>query len=890
MAVISGSGKGIQIVVGADYTGKELQRAINDLERVKRQTQTTGKKLAAFGQGMSTIGKNLSLYVSLPLAAAAAAAVAFSTEFGKSMANVATLIPENTGRVEDLKDELLDLGPEVGKSLNDLSGGLYQVISAFGDTADTVTILETNARAATAGMASTTDAINLTSAVTKAYGDTSATAVEQVSDLALLAVRLGQTTFPELAASIGRVTPLAAELGVTQEELFASMATLTGVTGGAAEVSTQLRGALQALLAPTADTTRAFKDAGIESGTALIQQEGLAGAILFLVDAAERSGQPLQKYIGSIEGQTVALALAGAQGDEYTRKLGEMERASGTTTQAFEAATTGVGETAFTFEQLRAEGERLLVNLGDGIAPALMAVLDAVSPLIDMVSGLAEQFTNLDPGMQAFVVFLAGAVILVGPLLAVLGTAIRTVQTLQAALIGAVGATNALKAALISSGIGAAIVVIGSVIAALAVSNSQADQEIRNFNESIRDQNGLLRDNAIEMSRKRLEERGYLDIAQELGINQYDLAKAYAEGGDQLDQYIAVLQPARDEIDGNRKATHEFIMELERQRDVTNEASAAQYDFRKATDEAQRETNEFRGKLDAQRNALNNNEDAVDGNTSAYDEMNGVLDETIDRFLTVNGLLDDTRAVLDYEQSWIDFGETLDETGISFDGTTEAGQAFQRSLNGLVDNLLGVLDTQDAVGNEAGIVEQAIRDLDAEVNLMGMDPEARAKLLEPFKALLDDLAESDVNVTQLQRLIDKLEGKTVRVKVLADYTGLPSGISKQDLVGIGMATGGLVRGRGGPMADLVPAMLSSGEFVVRAQAVNSFGPDFFAALNRGINPLAGMDAPRMSDRSSGPSRSMVIENINVTAASNEPAEVTVPRALRRLAWVSGLDG
>jgi TP901 family phage tail tape measure protein len=883
------AGKGIQIVVGAEYNGKDLQRAINDLNKMQRETQTTGKKLAAFGQGMSTIGKNLSMYVSLPLAAAAAAAVAFSTQFGKSMANVATLIPENAGRVEDLKNELLDLGPEVGKSLNDLSGGLYQVISAFGDTADTVTILETNARAATAGMATTTDAINLTSAVTKAYGDTSATAVEQVSDLALLAVRLGQTTFPELAASIGRVTPLAAELGVTQEELFASMATLTGVTGGAAEVSTQLRGALQALLAPTTDTTKAMKEAGIQSGSALIQQEGLAGAILFLVDAAERSGQPLQKYIGSIEGQTVALALAGAQGDEYTRKLGEMERASGTTTEAFEAATTGVGETAFTFEQLRAEGERLLVNLGDGIAPALMAVLDAVGPLIDMVSGLAESFANLDPGMQAFIVFLGGAAVLVGPLLMAVGSAIRTVQALQAALIGAVGATHALKAALISSGIGAAIVVIGSVIAALAVSNSQADSAIRDFNDSIRDQNGLLRENAVEMSRKRLEELGFMDIAKEAGINQYELAKAYAAGGDELNTLVDSLEHYANtsfdvgvEADRYRhSAVMDLVRELENQRDVTNENAEANYEFRKSADAAKREVNEFRGKLDYQTSAVRTN-------TDAYSDLNDELDDTIDRFLTVNGLLDDTRAVLDYQQSWIDFGETLDETGISFDGTTEAGQAFQRSLGGLVDNLLGVLETQDAVGNEAAIVEQAIRDLDAEVNLMGMDPQARAKLLEPFKLLLEDLANSGVNVTQLQRLIDRLEGKTVRVKVLADYTGLPAGISKQDL--LGFAGGGLVQGMGGPRADIIPAMLSNGEFVIRAQAVDQFGPDFFSMLNRGINPLAGVEAPRMSDRSSAPSRSMVIENINVNAASNEPAEVTVPRALRRLAWVSGLDG
>lgn len=104
-----------------------------------------------------------------------------------------------------------------------------------------------DARGATAGLAQTTEAINLTSAVTKGYGDATAEVVQHASDLASTTVRLGQTTFPELAASIGSVVPLAAALNVTQEELFGTMATFTGVTGNAAEVSTQLTSVLTAM-------------------------------------------------------------------------------------------------------------------------------------------------------------------------------------------------------------------------------------------------------------------------------------------------------------------------------------------------------------------------------------------------------------------------------------------------------------------------------------------------------------------------------------------------------------------------------------------------------------------------------------------------------------------
>ena len=87
--------------------------------------------------------------------------------------------------------------------------------------------------------------------MTKAYGDMSAAAVQQASDLALVTVRLGQTSFLELAAAIGKTTPLAAALGVRQAELAASYATLTGVVGSTSEVSTGLRGILSGLIRPT---------------------------------------------------------------------------------------------------------------------------------------------------------------------------------------------------------------------------------------------------------------------------------------------------------------------------------------------------------------------------------------------------------------------------------------------------------------------------------------------------------------------------------------------------------------------------------------------------------------------------------------------------------------
>jgi hypothetical protein len=47
------------------------------------------------------------------------------------------------------------------------------------------------------------------------------------------------------------------------------------------------------------------------------------------------------------------------------------------------------------------------------------------------------------------------------------------------------------------------------------------------------------------------------------------------------------------------------------------------------------------------------------------------------------------------------------------------------------------------------------------------------------------------------------------------------------------ADGGHVRGPGGPTDDKIPAMLSNGEYVIKASSVNQYGTNFLDGLNAG---------------------------------------------------------
>lgn len=127
------------------------------------------------------------------------------------MANVQTLLgrgSEVDKRIIELGDSVKGLSMTTGKSLDDLSGGLYEVIGTFGDTSNAMGLLEVAAKAGSASMATTQESVKLLALVTKAYGDTSTEAAQRTADLAFQAANLGVTTFPEMAQSMGRAVPV----------------------------------------------------------------------------------------------------------------------------------------------------------------------------------------------------------------------------------------------------------------------------------------------------------------------------------------------------------------------------------------------------------------------------------------------------------------------------------------------------------------------------------------------------------------------------------------------------------------------------------------------------------------------------------------------------------
>ena len=378
-------------------------KIIGNADQLKKAIDESNKKLDDFTQKtkdanelFGKVAKQATI-ATTAIAALGVAAAKLAIDFNQGFGAVQTLIPGATERIKELQKNVLELSPAVGKTTKDLTDGLYEVISAFGDTADSAKNLELAAKGATAGGATTKDAIALLSAVTKAYGDTTNTAQKKVSDLAFTTVKLGQTNFPELAASMQRVTSMSKTLGVSQEEMFAVFSSGTGVIGGAAEVATKLSAVYTELQKPQDRLQEAFEKLGVATGSELLEKfDGFAGAMQALKSVAEETGEPISNLFGSAQAGKLALYAAGEGAAKFKSDLGAMHDALGATEQAFNDATVGgPNKFGFQLQQARLNLEAFATKIGQELIPSLQNLLTPAFKFAEILKNLNEDQLKL---------------------------------------------------------------------------------------------------------------------------------------------------------------------------------------------------------------------------------------------------------------------------------------------------------------------------------------------------------------------------------------------------------------------------------------------------------------------------------------------------------------
>ncbi len=188
--------------------------------------------------------------------------------------------------------------------------------------------------------------------------------------------------------------------------------------------------------------TELITSLGYSNGAAMLQGLGLQGSIQAIVGAATASGTPLQSFMGSIEGQTLAMALAGPLAGDYEQKLQAMGLAAGTTDAAFAAQTQGLNAAGFAMQQATTAIQIITQNLGNALGPAVLAMVPLFQGFVAWIQQVIDRFMALDPHTQMVIIGLVGLVAAIGPLLMILGplvTGLGIVVTAIGALLSPIG-------------------------------------------------------------------------------------------------------------------------------------------------------------------------------------------------------------------------------------------------------------------------------------------------------------------------------------------------------------------------------------------------------------------------------------------------------------------
>lgn len=389
--------------------GKELRTIVSMYGQIdpslKKSIASAQKSITGLKAKLVTIGKVSLVGVAggmTALAVATAKCAESAIDYEKQMANVGTLLDGDVKkRVAELGKDVIKVSNETGTATSDLTEGLYQVISAFGDNEESIERLKIASKAAKAGNASTADSINLLSGVTKGYGDTSAKAMSKAADLAFMTAKLGQTTFPELAASMGKTIPLANALGVKEEELFGTFATLTGVTGNTAEVATQTQGVLKGFLSPTKEMADITKKLGYENGQAMLKSLGFQGALTKLKESVGGNDLAMAKLFSDVPAQTALLSLMGKQAKDLTEKTKAMFESSGAAGKAYAAQTDNFHDQ---WGKLLNIFKNIQTQIGTKLLPYLRKMVDSLLPHVNRLVENLDVYldTGVDKAREFF--------------------------------------------------------------------------------------------------------------------------------------------------------------------------------------------------------------------------------------------------------------------------------------------------------------------------------------------------------------------------------------------------------------------------------------------------------------------------------------------------------
>lgn len=411
--------------------GNNAKKAGRELDSNLRKPQTNAnqliKRLKKVDKTLQSSIKNLDKYAlksKIAFAAIGASSIAAFKQYAdmENKINKVTTISKKS--FSQLEDSSRKLAIKYGLNIGNIIDGNYQLVSSMGDITDSQKVLESAAKLSIAGLTDYESAMNGLVAVINGY-KMEAGEASKVADVLMTVQNKGVTTVGELQASLGKVIPTAAALGVQFEDVAAAMATITSNKIGTSEAVTYLNQALAELGKTGTQASKAFQEATGNTFISFINQgHSLSEALNKLSNYSKATGKNMLDMFGSIDAAKAVLNMTGENANKMADSLKAVRESAGTADQALKKFE---DDHKRRFEKIKARLHDVSIEFGKALLPQIDKLTEKLEK-VKWEEVFSEQNINKVIKIGEKVVVVTGAVW-------GLHTALKAIKSISEALI-----------------------------------------------------------------------------------------------------------------------------------------------------------------------------------------------------------------------------------------------------------------------------------------------------------------------------------------------------------------------------------------------------------------------------------------------------------------------
>lgn len=406
-----------------------------------------GSATKALGEGITDLGRSMTLGLTVPIVAAGGAATSVAANFDDAMSQVQGALGGASADMDGLRNLALQLGAdtvfsatESAQAMVELAkGGLTEAQIKGGALAASMDL-------AAAGQLNLADAAATTVQMMGSFGLGAGDATRIANALAG-AANASSADVSDLTQAMSQCSAQAALAGWSLEDTAAALALFAdhGVKGS--DAGTSLKTMLQRLAAPTDQAAEAIAAYGLNIRDSNGQMKDISGIADELtgklggLSDAERDAA-LQTIFGSDASRAAAILMqSGSEG------LAKYIAATNDATAAETMANAQKGELSWALENMGGAVESAAIAFGTALAPAITAVAG-------VIGNVAEAFASLPAGVQTGIAVVLALVAALGPLLMVIGSVVAALPAISegfAVLGGALAIPLAPAAAVVAA-------------------------------------------------------------------------------------------------------------------------------------------------------------------------------------------------------------------------------------------------------------------------------------------------------------------------------------------------------------------------------------------------------------------------------------------------------